>query len=153
MMLFAMLFSCSSQKKLVENPPFEMRQPTFQKWVGGRAESGQGWKLEIPLGNNDLGETTLEKVFFRGMEAPISLTKNGEQWVASANFNSSGLEKPDIIMHSDSTKEVGNQPPAMGVEMPFQIENDQCLLVYKEGKRLRYVKLENVKEKETKVFQ
>ncbi|WP_343486944.1 hypothetical protein [Allomuricauda sp. d1] len=146
------LTGCSSQKKLVENPPFEVGNATCQSWLGGRAESGSGMKLEIPV-TNIPATATLQKAYFRGKVATITLEEKEGQSYATANFSNKSIEKPDIIMHRDPKKEVGNQPPKLQEEIPFELDANECVVSYIEGDTVKYVKVSDIKEKKPLVYQ
>lgn len=152
--LLALGFSisgCSSQKKLVKNPPFELGQATCQSWTGGRAESGSGTKLEVPV--DDIPATaSLQYAYFRGKAASVKLEEKEGQQYAVANFmNKSGV-KPDIVMHADPKEEVGNQPPELQEEIPFELKPDECVLSFIEGDTVKYVKIAGIKEKKPLIY-
>lgn len=137
---------------MVAETPFEMGQATCQAWLGGRPETGSGMLLEIPLLGENIDETKLQQAFFRGKIADIKLESTDNGWVAKANFMKKGIDKPDMVMHSDSGKEVGNQPPPLKQEFPFELEKNQCVVSFLDGDTLKYFKIENIKEKKTKMF-
>ncbi len=154
--ILAMVFSlsgCSSQKKLVKNVPFEMGQATCQSWTGGRPESGSGIKLEIPVLSENMDNMKMQQAFFRGKIADINLESREGNWIATANFMKVNSEKQDIIMHEDAKQEVGNQPPKLQEKFPFEISADECVVSYIEGNRIKYFKIEGVKEKKPLLYQ
>lgn len=146
------LSGCSSQKKMVARPPLEMGQATCQAWAGGRAESGSGMLLEIPVVGENPDGMNLQQAFFRGKIADVKMENTENGWVAKANFRNQATGKPDMIMHADSTKEVGNQPPMAKEKFPFELEADQCVLSFLDGDTVKYYKVENIKEKKPKMF-
>lgn len=141
------LSGCSSQKKLVKNPPFEMGQAMCQSWVGGRPEGGSGIKLEVPISNLPSEASMMQKAYFRGKIANLKLEDREEGKIAIANFMNESAKKADIIMHADSREEVGNQPPKLKEEFPFELSPDQCVVSYLDGDKVKYFKIEGVKEK------
>lgn len=146
------LTGCSSQKKLVKNPPFEVGQATCQSWVGGRPESGSGIKLEVPIA--DIPATaSLQKAYFRDNVADLKVEERDGELFAVANFKNKSMEKPDITMHGDSTKEVGNQPPTLQEAMPFELNEDECVLSFVENDTIKYVKVSEIKEKKPLMYQ
>ena len=152
--ILAMVFSlsgCSSQKKLVDTTPFELGQATCQSWEGGRAEAGSGIKLEIPV-LNDLNGVTMQQAYFRGMMADLNVDSNDGKQMVKANFRRGNSEKMDIVMHEDSRKEVGNQPPTKKEEFPFELTDDQCVISYMDGNTVKYFKIEGIKEKKAQIF-
>lgn len=144
--------SCSSQKKLVDNPPVALGEASCYNWVGGRAESGSGTMLTIPL-ENELSGVSLQQAFFRGKITDIDVVNTEDGWVAKANFKKQREEKPDIVMHADGMQEVGNQPPKIKEEFPFELEQDECVISYIEEETIKYYKLSNVKELKPKMYQ
>ena len=144
---------CKSQKKLVENPPFELGEATCQRWVGGRAESGSGILLQVPILNDNMDEMKFQQAFFRGRVTDVSMKSNDGSWFAEANFRNKTDEKPDMIMHSDSEKEVGNQPPKFKEKMPFELGENECVLSYMEGDKVKYYKVSGIKEKKPLIYQ
>lgn len=154
--ILAMAFSisgCSSQKKLVDDPPFETGEASCQAWVGGRAESGSGTKLQIPIGSTLPENMAMQQAFFRGKIADIKLESVDGKTVATANFMNSNDNKPDVVMHADATKEVGNQPPQLKEDFPFELEPDECVISYTVGDTVKYTKIKGVKEKKPLVYQ
>lgn len=154
--MLAMAFSlsgCSSQKKLVEDPPFEVGDASCQAWVGGRAESGSGTKLEIPISGGLSADMAMQQAFFRGKIAKIKVETKEGMTLATANFMNSNEDKPDMVMHADSTKEVGNQPPKLNKEFPFELQADECVISYIDGDKVRYTKINDIKEKKPLVYQ
>ncbi len=147
------LSGCNSQKKLVENPPFETGEATCQQWVGGRAESGSGTLLQIPLSNDNVGQRKLQKAYFRGKVADIKMKSNDGVWFAEANFKKKRTNKPDITMHRDPKKEVGNQPPPIKEEFPFELGESECVISYEEEGKTKYFKISDIKEKKPLLYQ
>lgn len=153
--IIAMTFSlsgCSSQKKLVNKFPLELGEATCQSWVGGRPEAGSGLKLEIPVLSDKTDDIQLQQAYFRGKIADLKLKSKEGKWIATANFRNTNLEKPDIIMDADATKEVGNQPPQFKTEIPFELETNECVISYLKGDTIKYFKIDNVKEQEPLIY-
>ena len=146
------LSNCSSQKKIVAQAPFEMGPATCEAWVGGRAETGSGMLLEIPVLNENVDELELQQAFFRGKIADVKMEKADTGWFAKANFKNQSMDKPDMVMHEDSKQEVGNQPPVAKQKFPFELENNQCVISFLDGDTVKYYKVENIKEKKPKMF-
>lgn len=140
------LFSCTSQKKLTTELPFEVGQATTQVWKGGMEASGSGNILKIPVSKNVVVNTC----YFRGAVTDAAIVKEGKQFYVVAKFTNKRSVKPDIIMHADGRKEVGNQPPALNTntsdEIPFQLQADEAVLGFISGTTQQYVKIENIKE-------
>ncbi|WP_350284141.1 hypothetical protein [uncultured Croceitalea sp.] len=154
--MLAMVFSlsgCSSQKKLTESAPMDLGDATCQAWSGGRAESGSGILLEIPVLAETSNTIELQKAFFRGMTADITLKTNEGKTMASASFKKQMLERPDIVMHADPKEEVGNKPPKVKEVFPFELGSDECVISYLDGDTVKYFKVTGIKEKKARIYQ
>jgi hypothetical protein len=142
--LFAFFSSCTSQKKLTMKTPFVLGEATYQPWTGGMKASGKGVKLEILT--SDIEENVVfEQIYFQGNISPLH--SEGDKLTANMKIDSG--KKPDMVMHSDSVQEVGNQPPPLKegkVDFPFEINDDEAVISYtKKGKR-KYAKVVGMKK-------
>ncbi len=153
--LVMMLFSfsaCVPQKKLVDDVPFELGKPTCYDWVGGRAESGRGTILQLPLVKDAMATPKLQQAYFRGKVADIKMEKTTDGWLAKANFRKNSGEKRDRVMHADPMKEVGNQPPMIKEKFPFELKDDECVISFLDGDTVRYFKVSNIKQTKQKNY-
>lgn len=146
------LSSCSSQKNMVAEAPFEMGAATCQAWAGGRAEAGSGLLLEIPVINGNVEEVKLQQAFFRGKIADVEMESTENGWVAKANFRNQNAGKPDMKMDADSKQEIGNQPPKLQEKFPFELGDNECVLSFMDGDTVKYFKVEGIKEKNPKMY-
>lgn len=143
------LSSCSSQKKLETTAPFKLGAASSQEWVGGIEAAGSGYTITVAM--EQVSPTaTLEDIYFRGQLAKVNMEEVEGKMYCKAKFTKENSAKPDIISHKDPKKEVGNQPPALkkrtAKEFPFELERNEAILRYREGKKVRYIKIPNVKE-------
>ena len=153
--LLAMVFSllgCSSQKKFETQAPFELGDASCQSWTGGRAEGGSGMLLTIPVSGENMEEMQLRKAYFRERVADLTLEDTEDGWLVKANFLDQTLDKPDIIMHADPKKEVGNRPPRPKAKFPFELGQDQCVISYMEGDTEKFFRIEGVQEKKPLIY-
>ena len=147
------LTSCASQKKLQKKTPFIVQEITLYKWSNSIEKSDSGIEIKIPIRQMIEEDIDFKYLYFRGRVAEITTkNSNGSKYLI-ANFINEKLQKLDIVMHSDSKNEVGNQPPLLNInkeiEFPFQLADDEAVLSYIEnnGKKLKYTKLTGIKEK------
>ena len=58
-------------------------------------------------------------------------------------------QKPDLIMSSNPHEEYGNtfQKPKQADDIPFELNNTQCVISYKEGNKTSYFMIEGVIKK------
>lgn len=147
--------SCSSQKKLVKNAPFELGEASCQKWTGGRPETGSGLLLQIPIPDELPEGISFQEAYFRGRIADLKTeNKDGERWVKANYLNANNFTKPDIVSDGDAIKEVGNQPPKRNKknDFPFELEEGQAVISYIDGDTVKYLKIENIKEKDPAIY-
>jgi hypothetical protein len=149
--------SCSSQKPLEQQPPFTVDRPTVQYWSGGREESGSGMEFQARWNPKDPGEIRLDSLFFRGHILKLAVQETETGFLMTASRSSSGIVKPDYIMHADSTHEVGNQPPQPLSDVksfPFDLNPDAAVISYflKGEKTKFYTKISGIREKQPKNY-
>lgn len=145
--------SCSSQKEIVSQSPLELGEASCQSWKGGRAESGSGMLLTVPVSGDNMELMQLKRAYFRGKVADATLENTENGWLVKANFVNQNLEKPDIIMDADPKKEVGNRPPVPKIKFPFELGKDQCVISYMDGDTEKFFKVEGIQEKKPLLYQ
>lgn len=123
------LLSCSSQKKLQTMTPFEIGNATCQQWTGGRAESGTGTTLKIPVSQMDVNAIELKEVFFRGKKVSVILEEENDEKYAVANFSSK----------NDNSIEETNK---------LKLDPTEAVLSYLENGELKYTKVTGIKDKQ-----
>jgi hypothetical protein len=137
---------CSSQKKLVENPAFEVVSAQCFKIMPGREESNPQLILTVQV--SDLpADVTEAEVLFRGQVEPYVIVLEEGRSSLRAIFSEYGPAKPDIVMDGDSTKEGGNQPPEIQPllkEFPFELGKDEAVFRYKQGNKYTYFKVSSI---------
>jgi len=158
------LYGCSSQKKFTISPPFSINNPSYQQYAGGREESGTGFILQFPVDLEEGNEVKFLDVFFRGHVLNADLEgEEGETRRIICNYKNTDEEKkPDIIMHSDPKKEVGNQPPGSiskeNEDFPFDLKKDEAVISYKnitgdpQKSKVAYFKISGIKTKPSLIY-
>ncbi len=148
------VMGCSSQKKIMAEAPLEISKSVVKEWYGGREESGTGFLLEVSLADS---EETLKwrQAYFRGKVSDLELVKENGRLMIVGKFNHTTTTKPDIIMDADPKKEVGNQPPSLNKDekFPFDLSPSEAILSYEEGGKVKYFKVEDIKEGKPALYQ
>ncbi len=156
--LFTMgLMSCSSQKNLESQPPFSVERPTVQYWEGGREESGYGMQFRARWNPRDPSAVEADSLFFRGRTYKLQVTDSETGFVLQASHRQKPNEKPDMVMHADSTKEIGNQPPKplpTDRTFPFELQPDEAVISYilRADGRKYYTKISGIVEKPSRIY-
>jgi len=152
------LNSCVSQKKIQTKPPFIIEAPVFYKWNGSKEVSGSGLEVRLPIRGSLEPNIELQQLYFRGSVAEVIFQTINESSYAIAKFTTERVQKPDIVMHSDPKKEVGNQAPKIpmntAMEFPFELTANEAVLSYteKDGKKVKYTKVSGIKEKPAVIY-
>ena len=151
------LMSCSSQKSLQSNPPFSVERPTVQYWQGGREESGSGIRFRARWNPIDPSSIEIDSLFFRGRIYKLEVSDSETGFIIEASRTETPLGKADIIMHADSTREIGNQPPKplpSARDFPFELQADEAVISYflKGDSQKYYTKITGVVEKASRIY-
>jgi hypothetical protein len=128
--------SCNSNKPIFEeNPPFMFQQASYQYWLAGVQEAGRGIHIELIFSEIEQG-VNIENIYFRGQKLNLIQDKNDHKtFRASYTFP----QKEDVILDSDSVKEMDNPRPSLDSEFPFQLKPDEAVIAYaKSGKTVHY---------------
>lgn len=144
--VISLLSNCSSAQKLQTKTPIEIGEVYFQKWNAGVKEGGSGIDLYIPVLAELPTNIQLDSVYFRGSAAKLQKLKDGSN-VFVGRFKSDFIQKPDVVMSSDSKEEYGNKAPNINKKIPFDLKDSECALSYKEGRETKYFKIEKIIEK------
>ncbi len=147
------LVSCASQKKMQTQPPFVLQEASIQKWAGGKEDSDSGIEIKIPISEFKKEDITFKEIYFRGRISTATLKSTDDKQYVMAKYTDQKFQKPDIIMHADPRKEVGNQPPmpnkAKEIDFPFELADDEAVVSYTEynSDKLKFTKIIGIKEK------
>lgn len=142
-------YGCSSQKKLETSTPFVLGTASCQKWTEGLEDGVSGKIVKITVRELTGKDVGFLSIYFRGSMAPVVMEMEDQGMMATAKFQNA---KPDIIMHADSMREVGNQPPKRatrdGTEFPFDLRETEAVLSYMENEKVKYVKVVGIADKQ-----
>ncbi|WP_339916150.1 hypothetical protein [Yeosuana marina] len=135
---------CASSKKIKTKLPLELGQVYYQ-WTPDNEGGNSKKSLYIPVISNE-NAISLDSVYFQGQVAKLERINNS---LFIGNFKTTAIEKPDLIMSSDPHEEYGNifQKPKQADDIPFDLNNTQCVISYKEGNKTSYFTIEGVIKK------
>ncbi len=136
--------NCSTAQKLQNEAPANFEDVYFQKWTGGVKGSGSGITLFIPVANASI---ELDSVYFRGKAAKLE-TKPQNKTLFIGRFETHFNQREDIILSSDPLEEAKNELPKKVESIPFELEDNECVISYKEDKKTLYFKITGITEKE-----
>ncbi|MFO7720241.1 MAG: hypothetical protein R6W85_07360 [Gillisia sp.] len=131
-----LLSSCASNKDLQERSPAQFDQPYF-------TSNTNSLELFIPVKAIQPNRISLDSVYFRGMKSPLELD-SAKTGVYMAYFSTGNK---DLIMSSDPAEEYANMMPQMPVKVPFELKEDEAVVVFKENNKRKYYKITGIKER------
>jgi hypothetical protein len=145
-MLFIMAtFSqCAAKKQLEANLPIEIGDVYCQEWIAGVKGGGSGINIFIPIVSNP-NNITLDSIYFKGKQAKLEF---GNKNLFIGRFKSEMNPKKDIIMSSDPLAEYGNDVPDVPKKSFFQLQENECVVSYKTGNKVRYFKIVKINKKD-----
>ncbi|TLP80790.1 hypothetical protein [Maribacter sp. ACAM166] len=117
--------SCTSQKKLQSETPFETGKASCQEWVSGRETNGSGTELKTLMSFSDTSTIEVKEVYFRGKQVKTTLTSSEDYYVVAKILNSNEEYSETI---------------------DFEFKPDEAVLSYVEHEEIKYIKNTGVKE-------
>lgn len=145
-LLFMSVLSCKSSEFITTNKaPFKIEKATYSNWIGG-VKGVRGYKIELELDT----AYKLDSIYFRNMKTILESKKNDAK-TYTAIFTIKQIQK-DLILHSDSKKEFGNQVPSIQKNIPSKLKNNEAVISFQTKKGIQYFKVENINKVESEKF-
>lgn len=135
---------CSSAQKLQTSLPLKIGDVYYQNWISGVNQGGSGTNIYIQITSNTK-QIELDSVYFQGKVAKLEVTN---KILAIGRFKSNINSKKDIVMSNEPYAEYGNKVPTLTKKTPFDLKENQCIISYKEGNKIKYFMIDNVRKKE-----
>ncbi len=132
---------CSSAQKLQKKAPIEFGEAYAQKWVAGVQGGGSGINVFIPVKDTSV---PLDSMFFRDQKVKLEFI-DADQALYVGRFRTDFNQKEDIILSSDMKEESKNKLPKLKEDMPFEFNDDECIITYRKGDKTMYYKISNIK--------
>ncbi|WP_324024683.1 hypothetical protein QSV08_15790 [Maribacter sp. BPC-D8] len=126
------LTSCTSQKKLQTETPFEIGKASSQPYVGGREESGSGTELRIPVSFLNTTDIEIKEIYFRGkqVKALVNTVDNQEMIVVR----------------------IPNNNPESSETLDLKLNKDEAVISYNEDGEMKYAKINGIKQKQPLIY-
>lgn len=131
-----LLSSCGSNKELQERSPANFEQSYF---ISGT----DSLQLFIPVKAIQVNRISLDSVYFGGMRSALKPDPENSS-VYTAHFNTGNK---DLIMSSDPSEEYANKMPQTPVKVPFELKEDEAVIVYQENNQRKYYKITGIEER------
>ena len=135
--LLSVSFSqCATTMKLQKEAPTNFGDIYCQDWVAGVQGGGSGTNIYIEVKDENV---VLDSVFFRGQTVKLE-TKPANLQLFIGRLKSEGnTNQYEVVSTSDQKEQME--------DFPFKLENDECVVSYKENGKIKYFKLTDIKEK------
>ncbi|KJD34139.1 hypothetical protein PK35_05280 [Tamlana nanhaiensis] len=142
LMLITMSFSqCASINTLEKNPSVTLKQVYYETWVAGVKGGGSGVNLFLPIQSNT-NKSVLDSVYFQGKGTKLELIN---QQLAVGRFKTeANRPKQDIIMSNEPYAEYGQNRLTYTPKIPFELEENECVISYLENGTKKYFKVDDV---------
>ncbi|MGY5845923.1 hypothetical protein ACW6QP_00765 [Salegentibacter sp. HM20] len=135
--VLSLFSSCGSNKELQERAPAQLNQAYY-------SETEDGLALHIPVATIQENRVALKSVYFRGLHS--DLKQSAEQSnIYTAHF---ATGKGERVMHVDPKEEYGNRAPQKPEKSPFDIKENEAILVFEQAGKTKYYKITGIVEKE-----
>lgn len=126
------LTSCTSQKKLQTETPFEIGKASSQQYVGGREESGSGTELRIPVSLLNTSDIEIKEVYFRGKQVKALVNT---------------VDNEEIII-----VRIPNNSPESSETSDLKLNTDEAVISYNENGEMKYAKVNGIKQKQPLIY-
>jgi len=136
-LVFTLFLQCSSAQKLQKNVPFKVNQPYYQKWVAGIKNGGSGINVLLPITNLNT-KTRVDSLYFRGQKVLLEIKPNN----------------PNLYIGRILTKANQNKDysPKSKADIPFDLKENEAIIIYTENDKKMYYKIENIKGKQAQYY-
>lgn len=150
MKIFAIIFitinlaACKSVQ-FEKNPPFQIIEATHKSWVGG-LPGVHGINVFITYTSKKT--IAFDSIYFRNKVVRLEMKEiNGIQHL-TGRFNTSKVNsRKDLILHRDTQKEVGNEPPK--IKFQFDLNSNDAVISYRVAGKTKFHKVFNIKKERT----
>ncbi len=144
--LLIIFTQCASSQQVDKQAPITFNSPYYQEWVSGIREGGSGFIVYLPV--NEDTSIVLEEVYFKGKKIELERKKN--QAVYIGRYTNPGTVVRDLIMSDDPKEEAKNEVPALEEKIPFELQENECMIGYTKNGKKGYFKLDRLPEKQMK---
>jgi len=141
--LFILFLASGCKTQSIEtSAPFSIDEKTYFHWVGGK-QGTQGTTIRLKGQTSSLN-LSFSKIFFQNHEYDVVPQFSSNGFLLEASF--SEFKDPVNILHKDPEKEYGNKPPSLEKKIPFDLKNDEAIILYSVNGQEGYHKVTGIKE-------
>ncbi len=140
------LTMCKSAQ-IENNTPFTINGASYNYWVGGQP-GVSGIKIIINYQTNE--EVSFDKIYFQKKEGTVELYEKEGKTFVIGRINT-GKKRRVIVMDIDPKQEANNQPPTI-TKIPYDLEENEAMLVYTYKGKKRSYKITGIQKTETDFY-
>lgn len=142
-----LLVSCANGKKTGEESQLGAEGAYYATWTSDTRDAPSGLNLFIPL--KGIAGNEPDSVYFRGQKAPLEKVSGQENlYVAEFRKASVSAVNPELIMHKDPRKEYGNKVVPIQAQIPFDLEEDEAVIIYSGAGVPQFFKITGIRQKD-----
>lgn len=136
-----MFIGCKSQS-LDSSVPFEIVEKSYFYWVGGK-QGTEGTTIVLK-GETSSMNISFSKLFFQNHEYDIVPEFNSYGFEIKGNF--ARFRTKDLVLDKDPAAEYGNTPAGQEKKIPFDLTDDEAILLYSVNGLEGYHKVSGIKQ-------
>lgn len=125
LMLLMLLVGCKSQS-LETSAPFDINEKSYFYWESPK-QGTEGTTIRI-VGRTKSLNVSFSKLFFQNHEYGIVPEYRNDGFIIEGTFSKFGKE--DKVMHIEGTAEYGNRASKTEKNIPFDLSDDEAILLY-----------------------
>ncbi len=139
--LSVIMIGCKAQN-LATSAPFDIDEKTYFYWDGGK-QGTEGTTIRL-VGRTQSLNVSFSKLYFQNHEYGIVPEFNSQGFLIEGSF--SEFREKDVIMHKDPAAEYGNKPQKVEQKIPFDLKDDEAVLLYSVNGMEGYHKISGIKQ-------
>jgi hypothetical protein len=94
---------------------------------------------------------TFDSIYFMNTVVKLEMNERKGVKYLAGRFNTTTVNsREDLILHREGTKELGNKIPAL--KIPFVLKENETVISYKEGGKIKYFKIAGLKKNDTDFY-
>lgn len=144
LLLLLILASCGGQQ-ITQDTPFSIEEKYYYHWVGGK-QGTKGTTIEIG-GSIETLNISFSKIYFQNHEYEVVPDINNLYFRLVGNRTE--FRNQDKVMSSNPADEYGNQAPKTGATFPFDLKDDEAVIMYTLSGREGFLKVTGIKQMDT----
>jgi hypothetical protein len=136
------------ETNLQKKVPFTIVKKSYFYWVGGK-KGTNGFKIQI-VGTFNTTNLDFHTIYFQNKELKVVPIYQNEKFTIEGGFTTLNTED---ILAEELSQNNNDTPKDDSIDIPFELENDQAVLVYSINGKTFYYKISDIPKLETVYYQ